>query len=74
MPKQVQKRAKSAPKSTKKAVAIKKSPKKAEKKANSAKVSPAKKNPDAPKWVAPFTKTIKQWHDVDQYFQMNIKY
>lgn len=83
MPKKVdnKKRAKSAPKSvSKKAAPIKKAAKATPKKAKSAKTSPAKKSPvadkkkDGPQWKAPFHKSIRQWHDVDQYFQMNEKY
>jgi len=72
-------RAHSAPKSAKKTKAVKKaSPKKTPKRASSVKATPSKKSPVAKKssthWKAPFTKTIKQWHEPDQYFQMNAKY
>jgi cystathionine gamma-lyase len=74
MAKKVEKRAKSAPKAVSKK-AIKKTPKKTPAKAQSAKATPAKaQKADAPVWKAPFHKQIKQWHDVDQYFQMNQHY
>ena len=64
MPKQVQKRAKSAPKKVNKKAIKKPTPKKA----SSAKVSPTKSSPTKSKkgkveWKAPFHKTIFQWND-----------
>jgi len=83
MGKQVQKRAKSAPKTVGKTKQVKKAaPKKAPAKPKSAKSSPVKSVKSASPvkakkedgWKAPFKKEIKQWHELDQYFQMNEKY